>query len=340
MKVKYKERTAFLSSVLVLLLTLGFLTNLLTPKQHDYGATWGHYLAEEKNSMDLLFFGSSLVYCDVVPAAIWEETGLQSYVMAGPEQTIPITYYYLKEALKTQSPQAVFVEITGVFYDRYTNFTKTNVGQMPWGWNRLQATLEEAEKETQAGLLFPLLFYHDRWSQLTGDDIRTLLNGYDQDLLAGYTPLTSYRQTNGVSIRNMNSDQENIARNKEYLEMIYDLCLEKNIIPVFFVAPTLARVEDTEMDALKTQISDWENAVLLDCNEYFFDIAAEEQGDFYDTLHYNVSGAVKFSAFLGQWSVENLELTITTENHEIWQRRMDYIHQLNSCPMELLEENQ
>ena len=61
----------------------------------------------------MLFFGSSMVYCDVVPAIIWEETGLRSYVMAGPEQTIPITYYYLREACKTQSPQAVVIELTG-----------------------------------------------------------------------------------------------------------------------------------------------------------------------------------------------------------------------------------
>ena len=107
--------------------------------------------------------------------------------MAGPEQTIPMTALYLREALRTQSPQAVFVELTGMFYSRCTNYTKTNVGQMPWGYNRLAATFTEAEPEVRAGLLFPLLFYHDRWSELTADDWTVALRGYSRDPLAGYT---------------------------------------------------------------------------------------------------------------------------------------------------------
>ena len=71
-----REGLALLVSLVVLALALGLLTRLLTLKRHDMGSTWGHFLQEEEHSIDLLFLGSSLVYCDVVPAVIWEETGL------------------------------------------------------------------------------------------------------------------------------------------------------------------------------------------------------------------------------------------------------------------------
>ena len=37
------------------------------------------------------------------------ECGARAYVLAGGEQTIPQTYYYIRQALRTQSPQVIFV---------------------------------------------------------------------------------------------------------------------------------------------------------------------------------------------------------------------------------------
>ena len=72
---------------------------LFTPKRTDYGAVWGMYQDEPENSTDVLFFGSSLAYSDIAPAVLYEECGLTSFVMAGPLQTMPVTYYYVREAL-------------------------------------------------------------------------------------------------------------------------------------------------------------------------------------------------------------------------------------------------
>ena len=334
MKSRKKEALALAASVLLLALLLGLLTRLLTPKQHDFGSTWGQFLQEERDSVDVLFLGSSLVYCDVVPAVLWEETGLASYVMAGPEQTMPMTGYYLKEALRTQSPQAVFVEITGMFYSRYTNYTKTNIGQMPWGWNRLSATFREAEPEVRAGLLFPLLFYHDRWSGLTEDDFRVAFAGYDADPLAGYTYLDSYCETDGIYDREIACDRENWARNWDALEEIHRLCLERGITPVFYVAPTLGRIPAEEMEPLQARIRELEGARLLDCNAHFGEIGADESRDFHDTLHYNAAGAEKFTRFLAAWIGETLALQPQPgQDRELWQSRLAHFEALSARPL-------
>lgn len=174
-----RELTAFLAAAAVLGGILAGATHYLTPQQHDYGSVWGMYEQEQTDSIDVLFFGSSVTYCDVVPAVYWENSGLTAFVQAGPEQPLPLTLDYLKESLRTQSPKAVFVECTGIAFHQYMGFTKTNIGQMPWGINRLHATFFNAEPEVRKGLLFPLYFYHDRWTTLKSEDVQP----YTEDML-------------------------------------------------------------------------------------------------------------------------------------------------------------
>jgi len=75
---KTRQILAFITA-LVLFIGISWTASwLLMPVRTTYGGTWDHYLHEEADSVDVLFFGSSLSYCDVIPAVIWEETGLHS----------------------------------------------------------------------------------------------------------------------------------------------------------------------------------------------------------------------------------------------------------------------
>ena len=111
---KIKLIIAPLISLLIVLTLCSAIAHELMPRRMDYGSTWDRYLLEDEDSVDILVFGSSIAYCDFVPAAVYEETGLTSYVMAGPEQTIPLSYYYIKESLKTQSPQKIILELSAI----------------------------------------------------------------------------------------------------------------------------------------------------------------------------------------------------------------------------------
>ena len=70
---------AFLLTAALLLHVCG---NNLRPAHTDYGSTWQAYLAEPKDSIDVLFLGSSYAYCDWNPAVMYAESGLTGY--AGP----------------------------------------------------------------------------------------------------------------------------------------------------------------------------------------------------------------------------------------------------------------
>ena len=330
-----KEILALLASVLVAALVLSAMSTLCTPKRHDFGADWGEYLQEEENTIDVLFVGSSLTYCNVIPAIFWEETGLTAWDVTGPELTVPASYHYLRQAIRTQNPSAVFIEISAVLYPRYTNFTKAVVGQMPWGRERLEMIVNEAEPENRLGLLFPLHFYHSRWSELSSDDVKVFLHGFDRDLCAGYTYLNQYRVPGGyVERTDSGMDTENNARNLQYLLKIAQVCREEGITPVFYESPAASTMPRELMDPVYEALNAIEGAVVVNFNDHRDAIGAELQGDYYDNLHYNAVGAEKFTRFLAAWTDEHLALTPGgTADEALWQQRAEYIHKLLELPM-------
>ena len=328
-----KEWIALLLAAAVLITSLTWLTNILTPKQHDYGSVWGHFLQEEENSIDVMFFGSSIVYCDVVPAVFWKNSGLTAFVHAGPEQTLPTTLYYIRESLKTQSPGVIFVECTGLVFNEYQSYTKINVGQMPWGMNRLQATLRTAEPELKMGLLFPMIFYHDRWTDLKPDDYEP----YDLDMLAGYTWLEEYTGDGPEDCPTLTISQEAWERNVAALEDIYALCRKEEIQLVLYRSPT-KRVSDADWGKILEQFNAREGVMMLNCLDYVERIGADAPTEYFDYLHYNGAGANKFSSFLGEWTRENMNV-IPTENQNtaLWQQRLEWFESMLQTPMKPLQ---
>jgi hypothetical protein len=288
-------------------------------KRTAYGATWGNYLKEPAYSIDVMFFGSSLIYCDIAPPAIYDKSKITSYVMGGPEQTLPITYYYIKEALKTQSPKVIFVEVTGLLYDKYYSSTETNILFMPKSINRLSATFEGANPDTWNDLLFSVYDYNDD----TVADISEY-SSYAMDNLAGYTYLNNIDTVNGPVYRSINYNEEEYKINLSYLRKISKLCEEEKIQLEYFIAPSYYRVPTKYMDIIENDMSYMEYGRYTDHNIIYPDDRIDKNTHFYDILHFNCYGAEQYSEFLAELLVSEYGLTKSTdENSTLWQSRVD-----------------
>jgi len=321
---KAREFLAFFLAAALFVSISYFAGGILMPHRVDYGSTWHSYLKEDKDTIDVLVFGSSIAYCDVVPAVIWKNTGVTAYVMSGPEQTLPMTYYYVREACRTQSPEAIFIEVSGIYFTRYEDYTKVNIGYMPWTANRIEATFDTAEKGERPGLLFPMYNYHGRVFEIGSGEIESNLN-YTADTLAGYTLLTEHKAMSQTQYRDYSSSKSDYDRNMQYVGKIAQYCQDKGIRLYLYLAPAKEVPDPERLKKLKSDLLSLPIAGYVNFNDTIGDIGFDDSTDWYDTLHLNVSGAKKFSAYLADYLTDTLALKPGGRaDTALWRQRADY----------------
>ncbi|MEG1720253.1 MAG: hypothetical protein RR281_00960 [Pseudoflavonifractor sp.] len=322
---KSREILFAVAFLLVTALLLQLVSAVLRPAHRDYGSTWGAYLAEPKDSMDLLYLGSSCAYCDVNPALVYAASGLTGYVMAGSEQTLAITYHYLKEALKTQSPKAVLLEGTALFFRPYENYTQINIGYMPPSMNKLDAILNTAEPDKRAGLLFDLSLYHSRWKELRPSDLKRALTPIPADPLKGHTAVDTIQEGAGVApnVADRAISPEVYAANLGHLADILALCRAHDILPIITFNPAYSRCTPAAYEKAAADIAALDpGALVYNWTDAFGEIGLTPGLHLYDDMHLNQDGAAIFSRWLGDFLHRELGLVPmdqSPENAQAWQ---------------------
>lgn len=295
----------------------------LMPHRYDYGAVWESYLEEERNTIDVLCFGSSICYCDFAPGAFYERSGLTSFVMAGPEQTPEVMYYYVREACRTQHPQYIFAEITGAFFPETTGFSQINVGYMPLSLNRIGAG-RACEDGMLRLALFPIYDFH---SELTAPQLPpSSLSAQDGRMLCGYTELhevkTGLVQKEREGLHLPGTDAyEGHAR---ALERLAAFCQEKGITLICYFAPAMEVVPASARETLTARLAQ-AGVTVWDLSLSAPEMGVDDETDWYDFLHFNQSGAEKFTAFLADRLLALGAKPYGTADAALWQQRADYL---------------
>lgn len=327
-KISRREPLWCLAFVISAALLLNLCGDILRPAHTDYGSTWEAYLAEPRDSIDVLFLGSSYAYCDWNPGAMYAESGLTGYVMGGSEQVPAITYWYLKEALRTQSPSVVVMEATSLFFDRYQNYTQINLGYMPWGWNRVQAILECAEPEKKLGLFWDLYFYHDRWKELTPGDVKKVILPAGADDLKGHTAVDQvFEQTaDGPFLSGMRQTEEVYEQNIADFARIARLCREEGIDLIVTINPTYSQYTPQVYDRLKADVEANPGVRFVNWANSFAAMGLDPAVHLYDGGHLNQAGARIFSAYTGQYlrGLGYAPRVQTEENRAAWERTAEH----------------
>ena len=88
----------------------------------------GSFKAEQA-SADVLALGSSHVYTQIIPMKIWEDNGIPVYDLRSSAQPIGVSYYYLEQALKTQTPSVVFLDLYMLDSQYVEQSSKQNTNQ-------------------------------------------------------------------------------------------------------------------------------------------------------------------------------------------------------------------
>lgn len=320
------EITALLVSLCILLGATSYLGYRFMPLREDYGATWNMFLEEQEDSVDVLFVGSSMIYCDIIPAKLYEKTGHTSYLLSAPYMMPDVAYYYLKEALRTQSPDLVMVEATSFYFStKEADYYKVNYGYMPYSLNRLEASLFAAPNDEKLGLLFPMFNYHQRWEDYSLGEIFSKREDARPDLMAGYTLLEKEMPQKKRYERQFLCDEEDYNRNIVYLHKITELCKEEDIELEFFIVPACEYVNEERTQKIRDERDDIK---VTNFNDVFEELDLLLESDFYDARHVNINGAIKFTDYLADYITQSYELEKSSHDEALWQKRVEHINEI------------
>ena len=323
MTAKQRELVSAILALALLFTLLQGAGFLLLPELDVSGTNWKSYQKEPEQSIQVLFVGSSVVFCNISPAVIYRESGITSYLIAGPEQSMPVSYYYIREACKTQKPDAIFVELKGLFFPQYGDYTVANLVFLPRGVNRFEAMIKTARREDLPGLLFPVLDYHERWNDLTLGELRERLKPAQVSSNAGYMPLYSLQEQR--EINSFHPDGEYIAECVRYLRKIDAYCTENGIALYLFFAPVTNTVDKDTKDWIAALTQELKIAGYFDFSteESFRSIGLKLDSDWSDDLHLNTSGAEQFSIFLGRFLLDKGIPSNKTADQILWRLRVE-----------------
>ena len=334
--------------MLLILVLISLLDHIFIPKYINEN-TDGRITAEfyeERPGLDLVALGSSTLYNAMIPAELYKEKGICSFVRSNASQTVWQSYYLLEDAIKYNKPKIVIFDVSFMkygedFVEEPSNRKTIEHMKSPVSkYCAVKASMYE--EEDIASYYFPILRYHSRWKELTTEDIgyayaspQVTYNGYIMESqIAKDQHIYESEAAPGISFP---------AKAMEYLDRITELCRKEDIKLLLIKTPTFVNSWHREYDDLLREYAA-ENSI-----SYFnFDDMAEAMNinvrtDYIDDgEHLNINGAKKFTTALGDYLLENCEL----EDHRgdeglnrSWQEKLDRYEADSQRAMEEFDQN-
>ena len=291
------------------------LTRLTMPK---FFTSWNCPLAThegfyglKENTVDVLTLGSSYSFCSIDPQYLYDQKHIRGFDLGSGNQSVMLSYFWLKEALRSQSPKAVLLEADLCWkrVDTPYNMKEADVRRSidymhvsPVKFEAIKAYSEMDDTMTLSSLLFPIIRYHDRWKEFDEDDFvwsepsrRSELKGfYAQATLnkkEGYVPYSKEDRTETVEM-----DPVSV----EYLEKILSICRDNDIHLILYRSPAFYQDPLNESAALEewaaannVSFYDFNEESLYNTIDYNYD---QDAGDY---RHCNIYGARKITDFMG-----------------------------------------
>ncbi len=200
------------------------------------------------DSVDYLTLGMSHVYYGINPIYIYTHSGYVGYNLGDEAQNIQFSCFWLEEALKSQTPKVVFLDVGNLFYlesSMAEGWKLKEYAAMPFSKNKINAVLEGTNNtSTRIGALLPILYFHGEWKNLMKDDFKRP-NLHNMGAAIRYDTLGSEDPISVNPYHIEHTGEENYTTgniisdtNQESFERIVNLCRNNNILFVPIKVPT------------------------------------------------------------------------------------------------------
>ncbi len=287
--------------IVILILVLGQIADIMVDRLEKN--RWKTFF-DQPEEYDVLFVGTSHVYCSIYPMELFNDYGIASCDFSFSACKIPTMYYTLVEALEYASPKVVAIDLYYLssnekFDERYIHST---LASYPLSYSKFLTVNDLFEnKDEKIEGLFTLAKYHDRWVKLGQPD---------------FTPERNYHKgaevRTQVFINNINQSciDKSVLPNDytvgmEYLEKAIELCQSKGIEVLLTGIPYPMSEEEQIYFNYGYVLAEKYNIRYLDLINteivnYTTDLSNES--------HLNSSGAYKITSYVGDYIINNYNL--------------------------------
>lgn len=288
------------------------------------------------NSVDVLFVGSSNVMSAVNTTQLWKDTGMHSYDLCARSQTLPFSYAYIRDALKTQTPDCVVVDVYSVLLSKEYSHLADGLVDFTANLDNLSLSTKTelienyVDKEAKIMHYFPLLKNHNLYKtwEVMPDKSEQIYMGYC--FAPEWMPLyySDYSE-NTAEIDEVDS---------LYINKTINLCRENNIKLIVIKTPiTVADEEHAKINRIKQ--------ICHENNVDFYDFSLPTQYgqfDFYtmmrDTVHTNYKGAEWLTSTLGQIINDSVTISPDPQYDYLWEK--EYIRMEEHRNQIIIDEQQ
>ncbi|MCR4924647.1 MAG: hypothetical protein K5931_11620 [Lachnospiraceae bacterium] len=289
---------------------------------------------QDENTVDVLFVGSSHIFIHVNNGILWEEQGLSSYDLASAEQPFWISYYYIKEALKTQKPKLIVLDITtpGVRPVDFQpeNWMATNNYGFKYNKNYYDALKSNTLEQSFRRLLIPLNSMHGRYNDLreedfTDPDNSKVYKGFDSR--EGTTVFEEAPAVKGITGREPISEKE-----EKYLRILIEYLKEENIPLLLVSSPYVLDAKSQAKFNTIFDIADEYQVPYVDFNKLYDELKLDFTKDMQEDLHLNKMGNAKYSSYLGKYIKDNYDIEDhrADEKYASWDEFANFLRQDNA----------
>ena len=263
---------------------------------------------------DVIFISDCEVYENFSPVTLWEDYGITSYIRGSAQQLIWQSYYLMKETFQYETPKVMVFNVLSMKYDTPAStgassqreaYNRMTLDGMRWSsckWDSIYASMtnEEKEKDSIWTYLFPILRYHDRWSEISSEDFRYLFSR-DQVTDNGYLMQVKVNPVQDDYPVIPLVDYQFGENAYYYLDQIVSLCKEHGTQLILVKAPTLSPIWYDEWDEQIITYAQEHDLPYYNFLDKIDEIGIDWNTDTYDQgLHLNVYGAEKLSRYFGR----------------------------------------
>jgi len=271
-----------------------------------------NFYREPENSIDVMCFGSSHVFENINTGTLWDEYGIASFDLCGSVQPLWNTYYYMKEALKYQTPCVMVLDVYRALEENdfidSSRIIKNTYG-LKLSKDKINAVKISAPDEEWLNYLLDYPTYHSRYTDISSADFLPYLGTANWKYWKGFginTGRTELEMPEGLTL--ITERKELSEKTREYLEKIIALSKSRNIPLLLISTPYQANENDQKKYNEVARIAEANNIPFINYNLLYNEIGLDFSSDFADRDHLNHTGNIKFTRYFAQYLKSNYEI--------------------------------